>query len=119
MLGQSVLLLMGEPFRTQARHDFAGLLQQSDSLIGVERETSGVRRDGSEVPIRLVLARMPMLDEQMYVAYVSDITERQTMQAALRKSEQQFRSLISNIPGISYRCRMERAGPCSTSATRR
>ena len=111
MLGQSVLLLMGEPFRTQARHDFAGLLQQSDSLIGVERETSGVRRDGSEVPIRLVLGRMPMLDEQMYVAYVSDITERQTMQAALRKSEQQFRSLISNIPGISYRCRMERGWP--------
>ena len=45
MLGQSVLLLMGT-FRTQARHDFAGLLQQKRLADRVERETSGVRRDG-------------------------------------------------------------------------
>ena len=111
MQGRSVQLLMGEPFRSQARNDFSELLRRSDALIGVERETTGVRRDGSEVPIRLVLGRMPKSDVPMYVAYVSDITERQAMQAALRKSEQQFRSLISNIPGISYRCSMERGWP--------
>ncbi len=34
-----------------------------------------------------------------------DITERKQMVEALRESEEKFRSLVGNIPGISYRCR--------------
>ena len=36
--------------------------------------------------------------------YISDLRHRIEMQRALIKSEAQFRSLITNIPGIAYRC---------------
>ncbi|MDE2593322.1 MAG: PAS domain S-box protein [Burkholderiales bacterium] len=111
IIGHSVTDIIVEPFRTPAKIKFANFLRQIASILGHERETHGVRRDGSLVPIRLVIARMPKLDQQLYVAYVSDISERQTMQAALQESEAQFRSLIANIPGISYRCRAEPGWP--------
>ncbi|MGE5452134.1 MAG: MHYT domain-containing protein [Acidobacteriota bacterium] len=105
LIGRSVTDIIVEPFRTPARVDFSNFLRQIADILGLERETHGVRRDGSLVPIRLVISRMPKLDRPLYVAYVSDISERHAMQVALRDSEAQFRSLIANIPGISYRCR--------------
>ena len=36
-----------------------------------------------------------------------EINERQWVEAALRESEERFRSLVSNIPGAVYRCRCD------------
>jgi PAS domain S-box-containing protein len=41
-----------------------------------------------------------------YVVILRDITERKAAEIALKHSEEQFRSLIANIPGAVYRCRM-------------
>jgi PAS domain-containing protein len=38
------------------------------------------------------------------VGVTQDITERHTAELALRTSEEQFRTLVHNIPGITYRC---------------
>ena len=111
MIGHSVTVIMVEPHRSVAERSFAAFLGDPTRSMGVERETLGVHRDGRHIPIRLVIGRMPKLDRQLYVAYVSDISERQAMQLALRDSEAQFRSLIANIPGISYRCRAEPGWP--------
>jgi PAS domain S-box-containing protein len=35
---------------------------------------------------------------------LNDITERHLSEATLRKSEERFRSLVANIPGVVYRC---------------
>ncbi|MBN1863303.1 MAG: PAS domain S-box protein [Victivallales bacterium] len=37
-----------------------------------------------------------------------DISDRKKMEMALLRSEQQFRSLVSNIPGVSYRCKPDK-----------
>jgi PAS domain S-box-containing protein len=67
-------------------------------------EAVALRPDGTVLPIRLSIgARRPeQLD--LLVCFVTDISERQRMEQALRDSERQLRSLIDNIPGISYRC---------------
>jgi PAS domain S-box-containing protein len=41
-----------------------------------------------------------------YVVILRDITERKAAEVALKHSEEQFRSLIANIPGAVYRCWM-------------
>jgi PAS domain S-box-containing protein len=69
-----------------------------------------VRPDGSTLPIRLSIAekRTP---HELYVAFVTDVSERRVIEQALRDSERQLRSLIGNIPGISYRCLVEEDFP--------
>ena len=41
------------------------------------------------------------------VAVGRDVTKRKTAEEALRRSEEEFRTLIENIPGVVYRCEME------------
>ena len=111
MLGHSVTQVMVEPHRSVALNSFDTFLQAVSQSMGLELESHCVRSDGTRVPIRLIMGRMASLQERLYVAFITDISERQRMEFALRESEAQFRSLIANIPGISYRCRMEPGWP--------
>ncbi|MCH8180850.1 MAG: PAS domain S-box protein [Proteobacteria bacterium] len=111
LIGHSVTEIMVEPYRSMATDSFQRFLASIRSSLGVPIITHCEHADGHTVPLRLVIGRMEGLEPQMYVAFASDISEPQRMERALRDSEAQFRSLISNIPGISYRCRMEQGWP--------
>jgi len=43
-----------------------------------------------------------------YVGYCTDITELRLAQEALAISEEEYRSLVTNIPGVVYRCAMDK-----------
>jgi PAS domain S-box-containing protein len=66
-------------------------------------DVTGRRRDGSIVPIRRAIGHARLDQQDLFVCFITDISDRRKMEQALRASEQQFRSLIGNIPGISYR----------------
>ncbi|MGO4379313.1 MHYT domain-containing protein [Pseudoduganella sp. RAF19] len=69
-------------------------------------ETLGLHKGGGHVPIRTAYGNALLADEQIYVCFVTDISQQKKMEEQLRDSERQFRSLIGNIPGISYRSLM-------------
>jgi PAS domain-containing protein len=70
------------------------------------------------VPIRRAVGHA-RLDEQGPVRLLHHRHQRaRAMEQALRASEQQFRSLIGNIPGISYRSLRRRRARWCSSATR-
>ncbi|MCX7672710.1 MAG: EAL domain-containing protein [Thiobacillaceae bacterium] len=43
-----------------------------------------------------------------YVGQLSDVTELKLAQQALAASEEEYRSLITNVPGVVYRCTLDR-----------
>jgi PAS domain S-box-containing protein len=57
--------------------------------------------------VEVALSKQYNQDFQEYVVILRDITERQQAEAALKASEEQFRTLVANIPGIVYRCRAD------------
>jgi PAS domain S-box-containing protein len=111
VIGQKVSMLMTPTVRAAAEADFGAFMQQAYGVMDEERDTRACHRDQHAISIRLVVARMDVPGSALYVAFVSDITERLRMASELQDSEAQFRSLIANIPGISYRCRMARGWP--------
>lgn len=44
-----------------------------------------------------------------YIGLCTDITDLRLAQEALAASEEEFRSLVTNIPGVVYRCALDRA----------
>ena len=111
IMGHSVTRIMVEPYKAMATASFDRFLDEVSRAMGIELESHCFHADGRRVPIRLMMGRMASLQERLYVAFVSDISERKQMELELRDREAQFRSLIANIPGISYRCRMEPGWP--------
>lgn len=84
----SQAIATGQEYQIQYR------LQLGDSTIRWVEERGGVWRD----PDGIVLGLM---------GTVVDITDRITIDEALRESEERNRTLINNIPGAVYRCKAD------------
>lgn len=73
-------------------------------IIGIGRDVEAVHKNGHAVPVRLAIGHAKLPDEDIFVAFITDISSRLQMEQALKENEEKFRSLIGNIPGAAYRC---------------
>jgi PAS domain S-box-containing protein len=73
-------------------------------IIGTGREVEAMTKSGETIPMRLSIGHVEFNNEHMFVAFISDLRERLKMETALRDNETRIRSLLTNIPGIAYRC---------------
>ncbi|RYF57195.1 MAG: PAS domain S-box protein [Comamonadaceae bacterium] len=104
IVGKNVTELMDYSIR--ASHDgfLANYLRTGEGkIIGRGRELQGLRKDGATMPIRLAIGHAHLPDQDVFVGFVTDISDRVEMELAMRVSEQQLRSLVRNIPGICFR----------------
>jgi PAS domain S-box-containing protein len=67
-------------------------------------EMSLITKDGKKIPFEYSGAIIPgeKDDEQFIVSIGRDITERNKAEESLRKSEEKYRSLVSNIPDVVW-----------------
>ncbi|MCZ2721417.1 PAS domain S-box protein [Marinomonas sp. 15G1-11] len=84
------------------------LTQETRFTLSKEQDVVAVHKNGERIDIRLVISHVVIHDEDTYVAFLSNISERTKMQSELQENEEKFRSLVSNIPGIVFRCKNTR-----------
>jgi len=86
---------------------FSALLQML--LLGMTGQAMVIRRKNKEIQgladslenrVEERTAQLSEANQQL----TREIAERNAAEEALTKSEEQFRTLVSNIPGIAYRC---------------
>ncbi|WP_340679475.1 MHYT domain-containing protein [Paraglaciecola sp.] len=105
LLGSNVRMIMPESLKSEQHNSFQGYLTSRDGkIIGSGREVDALHKNGELIPVRLGIGHVDSEYENLYVAFISDLRQRNKMEADLRENEAKFRSLISNIPGIAYRC---------------
>ncbi|KAF1054631.1 MAG: Sensory/regulatory protein RpfC [Stenotrophomonas maltophilia] len=109
IVGQPMEVLLVEKHTGWFRHHLERFLATGQTqLVGRELEVTARCADGSVVPARVSLGLMrDSNDRPLFVAFVADISQRKAMENALQASEQQYRSLIRNIPGVSFRCQLD------------
>lgn len=99
MLGKPIEMLMPEHFRIGHivhRADYIGA--PSGRLMGAGRDLTGRRKDGSEFPIEVGLNLAETVEGPQVVSFVTDITTRKLAEAALRESEERYRTLFEDSP---------------------
>jgi len=111
IIGRNIVLLMADPERSQRDGLLHFLRTGDDSVLGRGSEVVAVRKDGSQLPIRRALGHAKLAERDLFVLFITDISERRAILKALRDSEQQFRSLIGNLPGIAFRCASDDGHP--------
>jgi PAS domain S-box-containing protein len=109
IIGRNIRMLIANPEQSSADGMLKLLACGDIASVAKSSEVLGLRKDGGVVPIRRALGHARLGERDLFVCFITDISERRAMEQALRTSEQQFRSLIGNIPGISYRRELDRA----------
>lgn len=101
VIGRNVSLLMPEP--DHSRHDgyLANYARTGNAkIIGAGREVTGLRKDGTRVPLFLSIGEFEADGRRMFTGIVSDQTPFVAERLELRESEHRFRQLAESIDEV-------------------
>lgn len=111
IVGRNVNVLVPESYRTAHDEGLSRYVKTREShIIGVGADVTGLRQDGSELPIRIAISEMAMPDGKlMFVGLVTDISEQQALEASLRetaaRAEQAASAKSSFLANMSHEIR--------------
>jgi PAS domain S-box-containing protein len=99
VVGRNVKMLMPPPFHDEHDQYLRNYLDSGVAkIIGIGREATAVRKDGSAFPIDLAVTEVKLGDRRLFTGVVKDISERKRAEQALRDSEELFRTVTMNAP---------------------
>ncbi|MEQ1868929.1 MAG: PAS domain S-box protein [Vicinamibacterales bacterium] len=97
IVGQNVSSLMPSPYRDEHDGYLARYLSTgAPHIIGIGREVSGRRRDGSTFPMHLSVGELVVDGERKFAGIVHDLTERHALARQLKASEERWRSVVES-----------------------
>lgn len=88
IIGKNVSVLMPMPHRA-AHDDYLANYKHTGQakIIGIGREVSGRRKDGTIFPMDLSVSEVKLKNQRLFTGFIRDITERKTAEKALRHYE--------------------------------
>ncbi|MGZ8782431.1 MAG: PAS domain S-box protein [Gaiellaceae bacterium] len=95
-------LIIPPEFREQHDHGVHRHLETGEAtVLGQRLRLTAMRADGSYFPVELTSARIDG-DPPSFVGFIRDISEAVAAENELRDAEARYRSLIENIPLVTY-----------------
>jgi PAS domain S-box-containing protein len=88
LIGQNVKVLMPEPYRTEHDGYIESYVRTGEKkIIGIGREVSGKRKDGTVFPLHLSVGEFEAEGRRFFTGMIYDISDRRHIEEALRESE--------------------------------
>jgi PAS domain S-box-containing protein len=102
VLGRNVSILMPSPQHEQHDAYLERYLTTGEArIIGIGREVTGRRRDGTTFPVQLSVGEMRIGGERKFTGMLRDLTRRVRLEDALGASEARWRAIVdSAVDGI-------------------
>jgi two-component system sensor kinase FixL len=102
VVGRNVSMLMPSPYREEHDGYVARYLRDgAPRVIGIGREVTALRRDGTTFPVHLAVGEMAGEGERRFTGILRDLSERVHLEERLRSSEARWRAVIeSAVDGI-------------------
>lgn len=84
VIGKNVSVLMPSPHREQHDAYLAGYRKTGKArIIGLGREVTGCRKDGTIFPMDLLVSEVRLADRRLFTGFIRDITERKRLEAEI------------------------------------
>jgi PAS domain S-box-containing protein len=98
LIGQPVEMLIPARFRTEhPRHRENYSAHPRARQMGAALNLFGLRKDGAEFPVDIMLKPMQTASGPAVVSFIRDATEQRAAQEALRLNDQQLRSVVESV----------------------
>ncbi|MGZ5050294.1 MAG: sensor histidine kinase [Methylobacter sp.] len=104
LLNQPVELLVPERFQAN-HHKYREAYSEKPVVrpMGAGLELSGLRKDGSELPIEINLSPLQIGRELFVISTIRDISERRQAEQARQEAQAKYRDLVNNLRIGIYR----------------
>ena len=112
LFGRNVNMLMPEPYHGEHDGYMLNYLRTGNArIIGIGREVSGLRKDGSVFPLHLGVSEFRVGGKRMFTGQVRDMTERRRLEREVLEigSQEQMRighdlhdGLCQELTGVSF-----------------
>ncbi|WP_404294524.1 PAS domain S-box protein (plasmid) [Microvirga sp. RSM25] len=116
LVGTPVLSVLYEPDREAVQSHVARCFAQPNQAMSWEARK--VRKDGTVLWVRETARSVLLRNCLVILVACEDITERKRAQEAARRSEQELRDLIENLPAMVYIVLPGPSGPIAAFASR-
>ncbi|UMY65450.1 MULTISPECIES: PAS domain-containing sensor histidine kinase [unclassified Flavobacterium] len=95
VIGQNVSMLMPQPDR-QRHDDYLRRYHESHvpRIIGIGREVTAVRRDGTLFPVKLGVSEVVYQGVTLYVGFIHDLTQQKADEAQLKQYASDLEELV-------------------------
>ena len=103
VVGRSINLLMPEPDRS--RHDsYVQNYHRTGvgKIIGIGREVTGLRKDGTEFPFHLSISEVQLPGRKIFTGFIHDITELKMSEEKLRRYAAELERSNRELQDFAY-----------------
>jgi PAS domain S-box-containing protein len=102
VVGNNVKTLMPSPYRDEHDGYLANYLRSGHAkIIGIGREVTGRRKDGSTFPMNLSVGEAKQGGTSSFVGVIHDLTEAKRTEQALRESATQLKAVVDTaVDGV-------------------
>ncbi|MEZ6127218.1 MAG: PAS domain S-box protein [Planctomycetaceae bacterium] len=102
LIGRNVSMLMPSPDREQHDQYLANYLHTGErKIIGIGREVSGMRKDGSTFPLYLAVSEVSFGYRRVFTGFLHDLTQLRQAEEELRQRDTQLRFMIEHLPAAA------------------
>lgn len=85
VIGNNISILMPQPDQLQHDHYLRRYhVTHKPRIIGIGREVTGLRRDGTTFPMRLGVSEVKYHEERFYVGFIHDLTQQKEVEERLK-----------------------------------
>jgi PAS domain S-box-containing protein len=90
VIGRNVKMLQPEPYHSQHDEYLRNYLRTGrKKIIGIGREVTGLRKDGTTFPLDLAVSEVVLDNRRLFTGIIRDITDRKQAEAELRVAKEQ------------------------------
>jgi two-component system, LuxR family, sensor kinase FixL len=103
LLGKSVNLLMPEPDKSSHDSYMQNYLKTGiGRIIGIGREVTGLRKDGTTFPFHLSISEVNLLNRRVFTGFIHDITEQKLAEERLRRYANELERSNAELQDFAY-----------------
>ena len=99
IINKNVSMLVPEPYQSEHDNYLENYKKSGEAkIIGIGRDVSGLKKDGSCFPMRLGISEACIDDKKIFISIIHDLTMQKQAEEALQKSESRFRDIYQSSP---------------------
>ncbi len=99
VIGQNIKIMMPPPYHDEHDGYLRNYMQTGEAkIIGIGREVTALKKDGTEFPIELAVGEFEVGEEKFFAGVIRDVSERKRAEREQLDATERIRAIVETVP---------------------